>query len=172
MDCRDTDEVSVLLPLSKMAGVELGGFEEGAFWGGGPELRGLLIPCISRFLKPSTFKDCRLTPGAGLSVAVRSFGCPAISPPFSCGSMVASVRENGFAGAPLGECPDAEGSKFFHVLPSISRSFGSLPVGSCGYRSSKLSVKAGDGSGAGEPARRPRVNKSPYGSSFTSGKAG
>lgn len=64
------EEVSVLLLLSKMVG--LSGLEAGAFGGGGPELRGLVMPCINRFLKPSTFNDCRLGPGATLSVAVRS----------------------------------------------------------------------------------------------------
>lgn len=71
IDCRDMEEVSVLL-LSKVARGRLDGFEAGADCRGGPELRGLAIPCINRFLKPSTFRDCRLPPDIDLSVAIRS----------------------------------------------------------------------------------------------------
>lgn len=65
------EEVSVLLLLSKGG---LSGFEEGAMvLGGGAETCGpVVIPFINRFVKPSTFSDCRLGPGAVLSVAVRS----------------------------------------------------------------------------------------------------
>jgi hypothetical protein len=69
IDWRDMEEVSVLLLLSKTAA--LSGMEEGTF-GAGAELPGLVMPFISRFLKPSTFNDCRLRPGAVLSEAVRS----------------------------------------------------------------------------------------------------
>lgn len=72
IDWRDMEDVSVLLLLSKTAG--LSGLDDGAgAMGGGAELRGLAVmPCINRFLKPSTFSDCRLRPGAVLGVAVGS----------------------------------------------------------------------------------------------------
>jgi len=70
MDWRETDEVSVLLPLS--TGGALGGLGAGTFCGGGPELRGLEIPCINKFLNPSTSSDCLTKLDTGLSVVVRS----------------------------------------------------------------------------------------------------
>lgn len=71
MDCRDIDDVSVLLLLSKTGG--LMGFGVAATCDGGrPELRGLDIPVISRFLKPSTSSDAFVDPGVVFSVAVRS----------------------------------------------------------------------------------------------------
>lgn len=63
--------MSVLLLLSKTAG--LSELDEGAgTFGGGAEPCGLAMPCINRFLKPSTFNDCRLGPGETLSVGVCS----------------------------------------------------------------------------------------------------
>lgn len=56
--------------------------------------------------------------------------CPVVSAPFSCGSMVARVRENGFAGAPLGELTEGEAAVLFHTFPSVPRSSTSRPVGS------------------------------------------
>lgn len=78
MDCREMDDVSVLLLSKTEALMGLGAVAAG---GGGPELRGLDIPVMSRFLKPSTSSDAFVEAGAALSVAVRSTakhisGCP------------------------------------------------------------------------------------------------
>jgi hypothetical protein len=71
-DCRETEEVSVPLLLSRVG--RFGRFREGAAWGtgAGPELRGLVIPLMSMFLKPSTSNDGFVVPSSGRSAADRS----------------------------------------------------------------------------------------------------
>jgi hypothetical protein len=71
IDCRETDEVSVLLLLSK-TGPEMLAAGAACGMGAGPELRGLDIPVISMFLKPSTSNDGFVVPVITPSVAVRS----------------------------------------------------------------------------------------------------
>jgi hypothetical protein len=96
IDCRDIEEVSVLLLLSKCA--PLTGCDAFVFWAGGPEGRGVGLPVRSRFLKLSTSRDALCWPGPGLCARVRS------SPgSFSCGSSDANVLEKGFAGKLLSD---------------------------------------------------------------------
>lgn len=59
------------------------------------------LPVSNIFLKLSTSNEALLLPSAGRSAGVRS------SPDsFCCGSIDANVRENGFAGTPLGDMYD------------------------------------------------------------------
>lgn len=60
MDCREPEEVSVLLLLSKAGGFCLLGAGAACGTGAGPEFRGLDIPVMSMFLKPSTSNDASL----------------------------------------------------------------------------------------------------------------
>jgi hypothetical protein len=71
MDCRETDEVSVLL-LSITGRPCVFAASAACGRGGGPELRGLVIPVISMFLKLSTSKDGFVALGGPLSAAARS----------------------------------------------------------------------------------------------------
>jgi hypothetical protein len=98
-DCRDIDDVSVLLLLSNW--MPLGMLERGVVCVGGPDWRGFALPVKSRFLKLSTSRDALLLPGAALSAAVRSSTAP-----LSCGSIDASVLAKGFAGIPAGDTAD------------------------------------------------------------------
>lgn len=98
-DCRDTDDVSVLLLLSNWT--PLGMLGRGVACGDCPDWRGPALPVMSRFLKLSTSNDALLLPDAARSANVRS------SPlPICCGSIDANVLENGFAGMPAGETTD------------------------------------------------------------------
>ena len=71
MDCREA-EVSVLLLLSKAGGFWRLGAGAVCGTGAGPELRGLDIPDMSMFLKPSTSNDGFIVPGVDRSAAGRS----------------------------------------------------------------------------------------------------
>ena len=93
IDCRDTDEVSVLLLLSNGVPPALVGCA------GGPEGRGVGLPVKSRFLKLSTSRDALLFAGEGLCVLVRSLATPSVS----CDSSDASVFANGFGGTLSGD---------------------------------------------------------------------
>lgn len=95
-DCREIDEVSVLLLVSNCAPAS--GCDTLVGCGGGPDGRGVGFPVMSRFLKLSTSKDALLLPNIGLPVFVRSSSFS-----LSCGSSDASVLENGFAGTLLGD---------------------------------------------------------------------
>lgn len=107
-DCRDIDEVSVLLLLSNCG--PLGIFNCAVACAGGPGGR---LPVSSIFLKLSTSKDALLLPNPGLSAGVRSsLGS------FCCGSIDANVRENGFAGTPLGDMYDC-GAWYPRVEPAM-----------------------------------------------------
>lgn len=136
MDCRDIDEVSVLLLLSKREALMGFGAMAGAVCGNVPETGGLCIPVIRSLLKLSTSRDGFVVPGAVFSAAGRSLFCPAGRPnsalPFSCDSIVANVLENGLTGAPLGdsaaptmpECVRilavASGASYALSLPSLT----------------------------------------------------
>jgi hypothetical protein len=92
-DCREIEEVSVLLLVSNCAPVT--GCDALVGCEGGPDGRGVDFPVRSRFLKLSTSKDALLLPSIGLPVFVRSSSLS-----LSCDSNEASVLENGFAGTP------------------------------------------------------------------------
>lgn len=95
-DWRDTDDASVLLPLSTVAVCA----ELGAVSGceGCPVCRGYGLPVSSMFLKLSTSREALLLPGVAPSAGARS------SPlPLRCGSIDASVLANGFAGTTEGD---------------------------------------------------------------------
>ena len=80
--------------------------------------------------------------------------CPADSSlPLSCGSMVASVFENGFAGALLGDCTTSGAFRLFLEPPAMPRT----PVSSLFPDitlsvSSRLWEKPAGDTGGGEPA--------------------
>jgi hypothetical protein len=95
-DCREVEEVSVLLLVSNCAPAT--GCDVLVNCGGGPDGRGVGFPVMSRFLKLSTSRDALLLPNIGLPVFVRSSSLSR-----SCGSSEASVLENGFAGTLLGD---------------------------------------------------------------------
>jgi hypothetical protein len=62
------------------------------------------LPVSNKFLKLSTSREALLVPRAAFSAGVRP------SPlSFSCGSIDASVLENGFAGTPAGDAADCGG---------------------------------------------------------------
>lgn len=96
MDCRDVDEVSVLLLLSKCAPLVV--CDAAVVCGGCPEWRGVGLPVRRRFLKLSTSREALLLPRVVFSALVRS---SPLSPP--CGSNDASVLEKGFAGTLPGD---------------------------------------------------------------------
>ena len=93
IDCRDTEDVSVLLLLSNCVPLAPVGCA------GRPEGRGVGLPVRSRFLKLSTSKDALLLPGGDLCALVRS----SVPPSLSCDSNDASVFANGFGGTLLGD---------------------------------------------------------------------
>lgn len=98
-DCRDIDEVSVLLLLSNCA--PLGTLLCAATCVEWLDGRSPGLPVSSRFLKLSTSSEALLLPRPGRSAAGR--GSPVS---LSCGSIVANVRENGLAGTPAGDTAD------------------------------------------------------------------
>jgi hypothetical protein len=109
IDCRDIDDVSVLLLLSNWGALR--GLGTAAIDFGSPDWRGPGLPVMSRVLKLSTSNDALLLPRAGLSAAVRS---AALS--LSCGSIEASVLANGFAGIPPGDIEDC-GAWYLDLKP-------------------------------------------------------
>jgi len=120
IDCRDIDDVSVLLLLSNWT--PLGMLGRGVIFGDCPDWRGPGFPVMSRFLKLSTSRDALLLPDAALSAAVRS------SPlPLSCGSIDANVFEKGFAGIPPGEIADWGAWYALRESDHISAVFVSFP---------------------------------------------
>jgi hypothetical protein len=71
---------------------------------GRPDGRSPGLPVSNRFLKLSTSREALLVPGAAFSAGVRP------SPlSLACGSIDASVLENGFAGTPAGDVTDCGG---------------------------------------------------------------
>jgi len=84
-DCREIDEVSVLLLVSNCAPAS--GCDTLVGCGGGPDGRGVGFPVMSRFLKLSTSKDALLLPNIGLPVFVRPRRSPflavLVTPAFS-----------------------------------------------------------------------------------------
>jgi hypothetical protein len=120
-DCREIDEVSVLLLLSTIAATAGGGD-----WTGGLELvgAGAALPVINNLLNASTSKDALAFPGGAFSGTARSrftsFGCE--NETCLCGSMFARVRWKGFGGAPAGEVIGSIGPEFRLVFASTTAS--------------------------------------------------
>jgi hypothetical protein len=188
IDCCETEEVSVPLLLSRVGGFGRAGEGAACGTGAGPELRGLVIPVMSMFLKPSTSNDGFVVPSSRRSAADRSgpqcqqmfertrpsriFSLHLLRFPFmrirstqtnsplllpansplsrSCGSMVASVFANGFAGAPLGDCRTVDTSRLpvkLSIVPctSVSRLLPYATPSVC----SKLLAKPSEDTGGG-----------------------
>lgn len=103
-DCRETEDVSVLLLVSNCAPAT--GCDALVDCCGGPDGRGVAFPVRSRFLKLSTSKEALLLPSIGLPVFVRSSSLS-----LSWGSNEASVLENGFAGTLPGDCIASDSPK-------------------------------------------------------------
>lgn len=151
IDCRDTEELSVLLLSNCVLLVECEALPGRADW---PEARGVGIPVMSRFLKLSTSSEALLLPGVGLCAFVRS------SVPLSpCrGSNDASVFENGFTGALPGIGAPCDPLKYVLVLgnaPAVTRA--SFPI-TCALASPAVIewlVKPAGFTGGGGLAGRP-----------------
>lgn len=164
MDCREIEDVSVLL-LSTMGAVMKLGVADDCI-DGDPECVGWAVPVINSLLKPSTSRDCLAAPDPALSGAVRldvySRGSAVI---LEEGSIVAMVFENGLGGIVLGVdaggCPVTADDLPGSVMPSSSLSMSPAPSKLLSNTSSKLLSSTSSGKvpgrvGGGVPSRSGR----------------